>query len=891
MKIIKLLALSLAVRLIAASPAIGAPFSVDQVPGRLPKNVVPVSYEIAIVPNSRALTLTGRESVLLNVREATSTLQFNSLNETLRDVRLDGKPVKRVESNDALQLTTVTLSEPVATGAHTLSFAYTGKIETQPRGLFAQVYVGRAGTKDMLLTTQMESTDARRMFPCWDEPAFRATFDLTVTVPAAWATIANMPVVRRVVHGKLATTRFARTPKMPTYLLEYTAGNLREISAAHDAVKFAVWAVRGSEQNGQTALDNAQTILADYNEYFGYRYPLPKLDSIAVPGGFQGAMENWGAITYNDQALLLSSSSTVANRQLVFSIQAHEMAHQWNGDLVTMGWWDDIWLNESFASWMAARETDLRNPDWKWWEGQDGDKEAAMHADARANSHAIQQHVTDELQALNAFDFEITYSKGQAILRMLEAYLGPDTFRSGIRALMHEHAFSNATTRDLWEALNAASGKDAGGIAADWTGQAGFPLVEVAAHCDAEGARTLTLTQRRFLLRGAESGDQHWRVPLQIRSGGDASPRALLFTGNGQTTDAGRCDEPLSVDAGALGFYRTRYDAPTLALNTKNFSRLPDPDRIALLDDQWALVEAEVDPLPTYLALAESMGPNLDSRAWTQIAAALRTIEFAERGSAGHEDFSAYARSRLRPVFERLGWDVKPGETPDRQELRLTVIRDLGSFGDPAVIEEARKRFAAFELDHGSLPPDYQSPVLSIVAQYADAATFERLHAVARASRDETEIRRYYEALVAVRDPELGARAAQIVLSPEIPAQADAYRVQLIATLAGRHQQLSWQVFRDHHEQLLRPLGEEASLMVAQYLPQAYWSGVPTAELEAWVRAQVPAEMASSVDRGMETVRFRVAEKGMLVQAADAYLHQRGRVAASPAALTKLNQS
>jgi aminopeptidase N len=872
MRIIKLLALGLTVRLIAATPAIGAPFSVDQVPGRLPKDVVPVRYEIAITPNSQALTLAGRESVLLKVRQTTRTLKFNSLNETLHEVRFDGKPVKRVESNDAQQLTTVTLGEPAAAGDHTLSFTYAGKIETQPRGLFAQRYTSRAGAKSLLLSTQMEATDARRMFPCWDEPAFRSVFDLTVTVPAKWATVANMPIAKRTVHGESATTSFEPTPRMPSYLLEFTAGDLEQISAEHDGVKFAVWAVSGSEQNGQTALGNAQTILADYDEYFGYRYPLPKLDSIALPGGFQGAMENWGAITYNDQALLLSSSSTIRNRQQVFSIQAHEMAHQWNGDLVTMGWWDDIWLNESFASWMAARETDRRNPDWKWWEGQDGDKEVAMSADARSSSHAIQQRVTDELQALNAFDPDITYSKGQAILRMLEAYLGPESFRAGIRAFMREHAFSNATTRDLWEALNAASGKDAGSIAADWTGQAGFPLVEVTAHCDAAGARTLTFTQRRFLLRGAAPGGQRWRVPLQIRSGSDA-PRGVLLSDDAQTTQAGRCDEVLSVDAGALGFYRTRYDAPTLALNTKNFSRVPDADRIALLDDQWALVEAALDPLPTYLALAESMAPNLDSRAWTQITGALRTIEFAERGSAGHESFIVYARSLLRPVFDRLGWDARAGETPDVQQLRLTMIRDLGSFGDPAVIAEAQKRFAAFQLDHGSLTPDYQSPVLRVVAQYADAATFERLHAVARAAKDETELRRYYEALASVRDPELAARAAEIALSTEIPAEADALRLNLITILAGRHQQLSWQVFRDHHEQLLKPFGAEAPLIIAQYLPESYWSGVPTAELEAWVRAQVPAEMASNVDRGMETVRFRVAEKDMLVQAADGYLH------------------
>jgi len=871
MRITKFLASSLIVPLLAASPAIAAPFSVEQVPGRLPKDVVPISYEIAIVPDSRALTLTGRESIRVEVRHATATLQFNSLNETLHDVRFDGKAVKQVVSNDAEQLTTVTLREPARTGTHTLSFAYDGKIETDPHGLFAQTYATRGEAKDLLLSTQMEATDARRMFPCWDEPAFRATFDLTVTVPAAWATISNMPVAKRVVHGALATTTFARTPNMPSYLVEFTAGDLGKISATADGVKFGVWAVSGSEKDGATALANAQTILGDYNAYFGYRYPLPKLDSIAVPGGFQGAMENWGAITYNDQTLLLSSSSTVASRQEVFSIQAHEMAHQWNGDLVTMGWWDDIWLNESFASWMAAKETDLRNPDWKWWEGQDADKEDAMSADARASSHAIQQHVTDELQALNAFDPEITYSKGQAILRMLEAYLGPDNFRAGIREYMQKHAFSNATTGDLWEALNAAGAKDASVIAADWTGQAGFPLVDVAAQCDAAGARTLTLTQRRFLLRGVDQEHHHWHIPLQIRVGG-AAPHPLLLNEDRQTTAAGRCDEPLSVNAGALGFYRTRYDAATLALDTQNFGRLPDTDKIALLDDQWALVESGVDPLPTYLALAASMGSDLDTRAWSQIAEALRTIEFAERGSAGHEAFSAYARSLLRPVYERLGWDARAGETPDVQELRRTVIRDLGSFGDQSIIDAARKSFAAFLLNHDSLSPDYQAPVLRIVAQYADAATFESLHAVARAAKDETELRRYYTALVAVRDPELARQAAQIVLSPEIPAQAAALRLQLIVALAGRHQQLSWQLFREHHEQLLKPFVMEAPILVAQYLPEAYWSGVPTDELDAWVRANVPQEMTSNVDRGMETVRFRVAEKALLTQAADRYL-------------------
>jgi aminopeptidase N len=873
MQLINNSALALASMALTIFPAMASPFSFDQAPGRLPKNVVPIHYTIAIVPNTTALTLTGRESVLIRVRDATDTIQFNSLNQTLRHVRLDGHPVKRVVSNDEQQLTTVTLVAPATPGMHTLSFIYTGKIETQPHGLFAQPYAGSDGVPGVLLSTQMEATDARRMFPCWDEPAFRATFRLTATVPKNWTTLANMPISKRVVHGALATTTFANSPKMPSYLVEFTAGDLAEVSGTSGGIKFGVWAVRGSEKNGATAVDNAQKILADYNDYFGYRYPLPKLDSIAVPGGFQGAMENWGAITYNDQTLLVSASSTIANKQEVFSVQAHEMAHQWYGDLVTMAWWDDIWLNESFASWMAAKETALRNPDWKWWEGQDADKEDAMGADARATSHAIQQHVTDELQAVNSFDPQITYSKGQAILRMFEAYLGPDTFRTGIRSYMRARAFSNATTSDLWNALSAASGKDVGAIAADWTERAGFPLVDVAASCDVSGARTLTLSQQRFLLSGVDSEHSHWKIPLQIRAGSDGTPKALLLTQDHSTTAAGRCDEPLSVDAGALGFYRVRYDQATLAINTKNFPHLPDSDRIALLDDQWALVESGLGSLPAYLELAASMGSDLDSRAWTQIAAALGTIEFAERGTAGHEAFAAYARSVLKPVFEQLGWNAKPGETPDVQLLRRTVIRELGSWRDQGIIDEARKRFAAFLVDGKSISPDDQGPILTIVAQYADAATFESLHKIARSAKDETELRRYYAALIAVRDPQLAQQAAQIALSTEIPPQAEALRLQLILQLAGDHQELSWRTFRDNSDRLLQPFAMDAPLMIAQYMPDAYWSGVSTAELEAWVRAHVPAEMGPSVERGMETVKFHLAEKDRLIRAADANLH------------------
>ena len=602
--------------LLITLPALAeAPFDFDQAPGRLPKTIVPLDYAIALKPDLASQRFSGTESVRLKFRSTADTVMFDSLDEVLNDVRLDGKPVKSVVSDDVRQLTTVTLERIARPGLHVLSFSYTGKIGTAPHGIFVQSFVAPNGEHGQLLSTKMEPTDARRMFPCWDEPAFRASYQLTVTVPAAWAAVANMPVAKRVVHGSDATISFQRSPKMPSYLVELTAGDLAEISAKSGGIDLNIWAVRGQEHNGAAALANAQIILGDFNGYFGFRYPLPKLDSIAIPGGFSGGMENWGAITYTDQVLLLTPDSSIGERQQVFSVQAHEMAHQWNGDLVTMGWWDNLWLNESFASFMAARETALRNPGWNWWELQDADKERAMNADASVFSHPIEMPVADEAAATSNLDGEITYSKGQAVLRMLESYLGADAFRSGVRNYMRARAFSNATSADLWQALGRASRTDIAAVASKWTEQAGFPLVSVTARCAPDGVRVLTLSQQRFLVTGTDPAQPRWIVPLRIRTGRSGAVYSALLRTDGQTLSAGRCDEPLSVNADAIGYYRTQYDVATLANNAREFAQLPMADRIALLDDQWALVQAGQTELPNYLNLASGMGEAVDARA------------------------------------------------------------------------------------------------------------------------------------------------------------------------------------------------------------------------------------------------------------------------------------
>jgi aminopeptidase N len=863
------LALAYPLKSPAAAPELAPEpaFSFDTMPGRLPKDVVPERYAISITPDIKAMSIIGHELVTLRVRTSTDHLVFNSLNETLTDVRFDGQRVEAVASDDQQQLTTVRLARPAKVGPHRLTFDYRGKIETGPQGLFLQPYAYPGGASGQMLSTQMESTDARRLFPCWDEPAFRAVFEITFTVPNGWATVSNMPVAQRTVHGALETVRFRPTPKMPSYLVEFSGGDLGHLSGHSGATALGVWAVRGQEGHGRYALDNAAQILADYNDYFGYTFPLPKLDSISIPGGFSGAMENWGAITYMEELLLLSPSSTLSEQQELYATQAHEMAHQWNGDLVTMGWWDDLWLNESFASWMAAKETALRNPAWQWWQHEDIDKESAMQADSLPNSPAIQQHVTDELQAANAFDPSITYNKGQSILRMLEAYLGADEFRDGIRRYIKAHAFSNATTTDLWTALKAATGKDITAIAGDWTGRPGFPLVRVDATCAADGARTLHFSQSRFLLQGSADGESHWSIPMQIRIGSHGQPRAELMSGEGIA--AGSCTEPVSVNADAIGYYRVEYDAATLKTNTSRFGELPDGDRIAMLDDQWALVLARLQPLSSYLALAARMNGDLDTRAWQQIAASLGTIEYDERGSPGHDAFTAYARSVLAPAFAALGWGADPSEPPDAQQLRRTLIRDLGVWGDAEVIRGARERFEAFLKDRTSLPPSDQPAILSVVAHPADAHTFDELHEVARSAKDLPELEHFYLALVQVRDPQLAEQAAQIIFSSEIPPQATQARLDMVAKLAEEHPALGWRMFSEHAHELLASLGNFEPFMEAQYVPQMFWDSAPLDQIEAWARSKVPAEMAPELERGMAAARLKVSQKELLMREAD----------------------
>ena len=511
-------------------------FSFDAAPGKLPKTVIPVHYAIELAPDLESLALPGVEVVDIEVREPTARLVLNAVNTTFGAVTIDDDAQRADIALDATAETaTLTFPQPLAKGAHRLRIVFTARINKFGTGLFFVDYPTDKGVKRML-SSKLEPADARRIFPCWDEPAFKASFALTVTVPNTFLAVGNMPVTREEpVAPDLKRVAFAPTPKMSTYLFVLTAGELERLTADADGVTIGVVTTAGKREQGRFALDNAVKLLAWFNDYFGAKYPLPKLDLIAVPGGFGGAMENWGGITFFESRLLFDPSTNADTaRRGIFLILAHEMAHQWFGDLVTMGWWDNLWLNEGFASWMQVKAAEHFYPQWQTWLNSYGQKQLALALDARRTSHPIQQPVADDSEAMAAFD-GITYNKGQALIRMLENYLGEQAFRDGIRNYMAAHAYGNTTTADLWRALESAAGKPVTGVAASFTEQDGVPLIIAETSCSGDKQR-MALRQDRFVIAPARSKaaawpPRSWQIPVALGPLSAMRPRNPVASG------------------------------------------------------------------------------------------------------------------------------------------------------------------------------------------------------------------------------------------------------------------------------------------------------------------------------------------------------------------------
>lgn len=841
------------------------PFDFNSTPGKLPKPVVPREYAIRVMPDVAKLTFTGSETVKLEAHSAVHELVLNAAEMQVSDALLDQKPLT-INANEKEEIVTLRADGEIASGEHTLTLNFAGKINQRGAGLYAATYQEQGtGAKKTMLGTQFEATDARRLFPCWDEPSFRARFQLTAIVPENWSAFSNMPVEAetKVAGGK--ELRFGATPPMASYLNVFVAGELDRIESQVGPTKIGVVTTKGKGEMGRYALESTAQILRFYNDYFGIPYPLPKLDQIAVPGGFGGAMENWGGITYYESGLLFDpQNSSSETKQNIYAVIAHEMAHQWFGDLVTMAWWDNLWLNEGFASWMGSKSTAKFNPQWEVWNRRSvqrdparrtgAPKETAMEGDARSTTHPIQQPINNEAEANSAFD-DITYRKGQSFLRMLESFLGDDVFRDGIRRYMAAHKYSNSTTADLWNALGQASGKAVAEIAAGWTEQPGFPLVNVRR--DESGK--ILLNQERFAVHFPNPPPLEWKIPLTYSLVGQPKPMTVLMTTKEMELppfDPKEKNRPVKLNVGGTGNYRVQYDEALWKQLLQEVPRFSSPDRFNLLADSWALVEANRAPLVGYLDLVGRIGPTTASAESEQVVNTLDSIDRLFIRTPKRDAFQKYARSILRPAFDKLGWEPKRGESPPSAMLRGELIETLGRLNDADIVAECRSRFQKFVTEKPSLSPDLRGAVLNVVGRYADEPTWSKLHDLGFKTTSIEEKGRFYGALAEAVDPRLAAKTLQIALTDELPSSRAIFLVGKVAR-ESEHPEIALQFAQAHKKELM---AKTDALGMNSFLPGLFTffsDESRIAELETYARTNLPPDAARDVDKAKDELGFR----------------------------------
>ncbi|MCM3881387.1 MAG: ERAP1-like C-terminal domain-containing protein, partial [Vicinamibacterales bacterium] len=675
-------------------------------------------------------------------------------------------------------------AEPLTPGRWRLGIDYRGKVETRGQGLYLVEYrtAGR-DTPRRMLATQLEPTHARAVFPSFDEPAFRATFDIVIAAPANFESVSNMPAVSQAVlaDGRRETV-FARSPSMPTYLVALAVGEFDALTDSFDGIALRILTAPGRAQEARYAMEVTKQLLGYYRDYFGVPYMLPKLDQLAIPGVRGGAMEDWGAISYNENLLLYDPKrSPPRQQQLIFAIAAHEIAHQWFGDLVTAAWWDDIWLNEAFATWMQNKTQAHFHPKWSSRVRERLSREEALALDAGKATRAVADPPAHESGIFEVFD-EITYDKGGAVLGMFEAQLGEAVFRDGLRRYMVAHQYSNATADDLWYHLSQAAGTDLSPVIGGWIRQRGFPLLKVSTDCK-DGRTRVDLSQERFTSTRTKELVAMWQVPVVVHAG--ESTKRLILGQAPQIIDFPGC-VPVVANGGDTGYYRVQYDPANMARLRAAYADLPATERIGLVADTMALARSGRIEFAEYFRLLDAMRGEREGAVWQQVIENLGYLDDVFAGSPVQGSVRAYGRSLLRPVMVRLGWQPQPDEDAGTLRIRNALIDTLGRFDDEDTTARAKAMFAAYTATP-SVPvePSIRQGVVRAAARTADPETFEKLRRLLKDAGNQEDIYLYGGAMIVVRDPKLVQRILELGLSDEWPPGSASYYMRNVGYNSG----------------------------------------------------------------------------------------------------------
>jgi puromycin-sensitive aminopeptidase len=773
-------------------------------PFRLPRHVRPVRYELRLEPDLSGAVFHGLVMIVVTVDRPTDVIVCNALELAIESAVVEDAAGQRqpasITLDEPLQRCTLTVARPLVPGEWRLHIGFRGTLNDKLRGFYKSTYKDRDGKAQPLAATQFEATDARRAFPCWDEPDFKAVFSTTLVIDSALTAVSNSAVLSETQERGKTVVLFADTMKMSTYLVAFVVGRMEASDLTLvGKTPLRLWTVPGKKHLTPFGQEIATASLQFFERYYDIPYPADKLDLLAIPDFASGAMENLGAITFRETALLVDpTSATHGELERVADVVAHENAHMWFGDLVTMSWWNGLWLNEAFATFMEMLAVDAWKPEWKRWDTFGVARAAALSVDGLHSTRPIEYAVRAPKDAEAMFDV-LTYEKGASVLRMLEQYIGPTVFRDGVRNYLRSHAYGNADTKDLWISLGNAARQEVPALMDGWIFQPGYPIVS-AELTESE----LLLTQQRFTyLPNAAAG--LWQVPVQLRiqAGEKTETRRLLLVRDEERLACPEGTRFVVANEGGHGFYRIHYGPLLLERLLEGLETLAPIERFNLVNDAWASTVAGLMPLPAYLDLTARFTTERDKNVW---AVLIDSFAFLNRiiDPSDRPLLEAFVRIRVRPATSAVGWTPQPGESELTKQLRSELISALGRLGNDAQTQaRAAELYATARKAAAAVDPNLLPALVAIQAFTGDAARYDEFAARFKTAATPQEERRYLFALAQFRQPVLLDRTLAKTLDGEIRVQDAPFMVSAVMhNVYGR--ELGWSFVKTNWDALDR---------------------------------------------------------------------------------------
>ena len=731
--------------------------------------VIPINYALEFEPIFKNFTFNGKEIITIECKESVNSITLHCAELKIRSchVRHNGISEKAITKTDGKKEELTIIIKKKIKGTAFVEIAFTGELNDRLLGFYRSQYKQNGKTK-YLATSQFEAADARRTFPCWDEPEAKATFDISIIAENKFTAISNMPVISKKKMKTRTLYKFAKTPIMSTYLLYLAVGEFEYLTGKAGKIQVRVITTKGNKSKGKFSLELGKKLLLSYEKYFGIKYPLPKLDLIAIPDFASGAMENWGAITFRETILLYDTkTSSTKTKQYIAEVISHEIAHQWFGNLVTMKWWNDLWLNESFATFMATKFVDKFYPEWDLWNQFVEDAmNTAMGLDSLKNTHPIDVKVNSTSEIREIFD-AISYDKGGCVLRMLEHYVGESNFQKGLKQYLADFKYKNAEGRDLWDAIGKISKMPVRAMVSTWLKQPGFPVVEIE-----KQDSTLHLKQRRYMLESDKKTNKGlWFIPLSV--GLEDESFQKLFTKKSMSVKLPKDSIGFVANFGRKGFYRVKYDKSTL-LDLKMLvdqKQIPAIDRWAIQNDLFSLCISGDETVHNYLDFSDAYYDEDSYLSSVNVAHNLSSLYFRAFDEEFSSEIRNYAVNYLKKVLYDLGWTPKKTDKHTDALMRAFAISILGKLDDDEVTIESENRYKQFLKNPSSLSPDLVEPVCSVMAWNGNSKTHKELTRLYRNAKTMEEKLRFLGAMCSFKDEKLLLKSLNFSQTPEVRSQ------------------------------------------------------------------------------------------------------------------------